>query len=209
MHLEEFLKTAKEEDLFALIRPGPYICGELDFGGLPSWILRNTSSVRNSHDKNYINYARRYFNVLLPLLAMFQFQKGGSIIGLQIENEFGAAFSFDTEYLELLKQMFLDNNIIELLYTSDNIGTAWGRGTIPGVLQMANMNSMPRMELDFLKMAQPNKPVMVMEFWTGWYDHWADNHNTGSNSKDFKSELTDILDYPSSVNLYLFIGKLS
>lgn len=208
MHLEEFLNTAKEEDLFALVRPGPYICAEFEFGGLPSWILRNTSSVRNSKDKNYISYVRRYFNILLPLLALLQFQKGGPIIGFQVENEYGNTFNTDYQYLELVKQMFLDNNIVELLYTSDGLLLAGGRGSIPGVLQTANFNTVPRLQLDFLKLIQPNKPVMVMEYWTGWYDYWSGDHNTGSSSNDYRSQLTEILDYPASVNLYMFIGEL-
>ena len=28
-----------EEDMLAIFRPGPYICGEWEFGGLPSRIL--------------------------------------------------------------------------------------------------------------------------------------------------------------------------
>ena len=23
---------------------------------------------------------------------------------------------------------------------------------------------------------QPGKPLMVMEFWTGWFDHWGEKH---------------------------------
>ena len=23
---------------------------------------------------------------------------------------------------------------------------------------------------------QPGKPLMVMEFWSGWFDHWAEKH---------------------------------
>ena len=29
------IKIAQEEDLFVIFRPGPYICSEWDFGGLP------------------------------------------------------------------------------------------------------------------------------------------------------------------------------
>jgi hypothetical protein len=34
-----FLDIAHELGLLVLLRPGPYICGEWDFGGLPAWLL--------------------------------------------------------------------------------------------------------------------------------------------------------------------------
>ncbi|CAG9834591.1 unnamed protein product [Diabrotica balteata] len=205
LHVEEFLKIAKEEDLFALVRAGPYICSEWEFGGLPSWILRNTSSVRNSKDQNYLSYVKRYFNVLLPLLALLQFQKGGPIIGFQIENEYGNTGNDDVEYLKYIQQIFKDNNLIELYYTSDP-PSANGRGAIPGVLQTANFNSNPKWQLDKLNQLQHNKPTMTMEFWTGWFDHWLEDHHTVG-AQQFKSLLEQILDYPSSVNHYMFVGS--
>lgn len=205
LHLEEFLKTAQEEDLFALVRPGPYICSEWEFGGLPSWILRNTSSVRSSQDSNYLSYVKRYFNILLPILALLQFQKGGPIIGFQIENEYSNTFHDDPDYLVYLKQLFLDNGLIELFYTSDP-PIAIGRGSIPGILVTGNFGSDVKINLNLLKTLQPNKPTMVMEFWTGWYDMWTRNHTTVS-SELYIERLLTILDYPSSVNQYMFVGK--
>ena len=35
LDLEAVIKMAQEEDLFVVLRPGPYICGEWEFGGLP------------------------------------------------------------------------------------------------------------------------------------------------------------------------------
>lgn len=35
--IRQFLQIAQEEDLLVILRPGPYICGEWDFGGLPRY----------------------------------------------------------------------------------------------------------------------------------------------------------------------------
>ena len=35
LDVKSFIEMAKEEDLFVIFRPGPYICSEWDFGGLP------------------------------------------------------------------------------------------------------------------------------------------------------------------------------
>lgn len=59
LHLEEFLKTAQEEDLFAIVRAGPYINSEFEFGGMPSWISRKVHTIRNSKDTWFVPYVKR------------------------------------------------------------------------------------------------------------------------------------------------------
>ncbi|KAJ8965799.1 hypothetical protein NQ314_003897 [Rhamnusium bicolor] len=86
LHLEEFLKTAQEEDLFALVRPGPYICAEWEFGGLPSWILRKTT-----------------------------------------------------------------------------------KGLCQGFYRLLTLTQTQKLQLDRIKKLQPQKPIMVMEYWSGDY----------------------------------------
>ena len=38
--IAEFIRTAQEEGLYVILRPGPYVCAEWDFGGYPSWLLK-------------------------------------------------------------------------------------------------------------------------------------------------------------------------
>ncbi|XP_056634551.1 beta-galactosidase-1-like protein 2 [Diorhabda sublineata] len=208
LHLEEFLKAAQEEDLLALVRPGPYICAEFEFGGFPSWILRDTDTVRSSNDKNYMSHVKRWFNVLLPILALLQFQKGGPIVGFQIENEFGSLGRHDPQYLGTLQQLFIDNNITELLYTADSPGNT--NGSIDGVLQTGNVGSVIDILTGLAKLRelQPEKPLMVMETYTGWFDHWGEEHHT-TTTIAYLAILHTILDFPSSLNMYMFIGSTS
>ena len=46
-------------------------------------------------------------------------------------------------------------------------------------LQTANFQRNAQKELDQLKKLQPNMPLMVTEFWSGWFDHWIDNRHGG------------------------------
>ena len=49
------------------------------------------------------------------------------------------------------------------------------------MLQTANFQENPEVELLLLKAFQPDKPAMVMEYWSGWFDHWFDQeHHTTS-----------------------------
>uniref|UniRef100_A0A6P7FG98 Beta-galactosidase-1-like protein 2 isoform X1 n=1 Tax=Diabrotica virgifera virgifera TaxID=50390 RepID=A0A6P7FG98_DIAVI len=208
LHIDEFLRTAKEEDILVLVRPGPYICAEWEFGGFPSWLLRNVTTVRSSKDKNYMTYIQRWFNVLLPILALFQFQRGGSIVGFQVENEFASLSIDDPVYLNTLKKLFIDNGITELLYTAD--APDYTHGIIPGVLQTANVGSMSQIinGIKTMHKRQPNKPNMVMETYTGWFDHWGETHHTTS-AEGYLPYLKAILDFPSSINMYMFVGGTS
>ena len=38
LNIAEFIKIAGEAGLMVIVRPGPYICAEWEFGGLPWWL---------------------------------------------------------------------------------------------------------------------------------------------------------------------------
>lgn len=144
--------------------------------------------------------------MLLPILAMLQFQSGGPIIGFQIENEFGSLGVNDTKYLTFLKDLFQSNNITELLYTADAARYST-RGAVEGALQTANVGDEVLLDLTILKILHPFQPVMTMESYTGWFDHWYEHHEEHAmNKSEYAEVLTTILDYPSSINMYMFVG---
>ncbi|KAJ3664493.1 hypothetical protein Zmor_000055 [Zophobas morio] len=203
LDIEKFLRIAQEEDLFAIVRPGPYICAEWDFGGLPSWLLRSNVKIRTS-DSLFMEAVTKYFGALLQILVPLQFTKGGSVIAVQIENEYGNTKSVDTGYLEGLKEILERSGIVEVLFTSDTPSNGWS-GTLPGVLATANFQEKAKHELGLLKEFQPDKPLMVMEYWTGWFDHWTDKHHTRS-ADAFGQVLDEILEFGASVNFYMFHG---
>ncbi|KAH1027762.1 beta-galactosidase-1-like protein 3 [Dendroctonus ponderosae] len=211
LHLEEFLNTAKEEDLFVILRTGPYICSEYNFGGFPSWLLREKSIAFRTSETTYMKYVTRYFNILLTLLAAFQFTKGGPVIAFQVENEYGNQeagdeFQPDKVYLEQLRQLFLDNGIVELLVTSDSPLSHQDKGTLPGIfLQTANFGQNVNQQFDKLEELQPGRPLMAMEYWVGFYDFWGTNHSTKADDQT-RTYLKQILERNASFNAYMFLG---
>ena len=40
LDLGRFLDTVAAHGMYAIVRPGPYICAEWDGGGLPAWLFR-------------------------------------------------------------------------------------------------------------------------------------------------------------------------
>ncbi|PSN41039.1 hypothetical protein C0J52_17739, partial [Blattella germanica] len=188
----KYVQIAQEEDLFVLMRSTPYICAEWDFGGLPSWLLRIPGLVVRSSEPQFIDRVSKFYDQLLPLFQDLQFTRGGPIIGFQIENEYGGLVQdgseIDYDYLLFLKDEFGRHDLVELLYTSDNPSVHGSRGSVPGVLQTANFQNNPELEFSVLKINQPDKPLMAMEYWT------------------FSDVLERILKAPASVNLYMFHG---
>ncbi|XP_034233462.1 beta-galactosidase-1-like protein 2 isoform X2 [Thrips palmi] len=213
LDIRTFLKIAQEEDLLAILRPGPYICAEWEFGGLPSWLQKIPSIKVRTSDPKYTERVQRFFDVLLPILKNLQFSTGqGPIIAFQVENEYGNTKEpnkdTDKQHLRDIKAMFEKAGLAELFFTSDTPSKGREYGAIEGVLEVANFNENPTGELNLLKELQPNKAAMVMEFWTGWFDHWGEAHH-GMTLDNFKKVLEDILKYPSGVNFYMFHGGTS
>uniref|UniRef100_T1JF70 Beta-galactosidase n=1 Tax=Strigamia maritima TaxID=126957 RepID=T1JF70_STRMM len=209
LDIKKFIKQAQAEDLFVILRPGPYICAEWDFGGLPSWLLREPDIRVRTSDPIYMRYVDRYFQHLLAMVVDLQFTYGGPIIAVQIENEYGSfgpnTIPRDKQYLRYLKQIMEKAGIIELFFTSDGVLANGDIGSVEGALMTANFQSYPSVELDRLRLLQPNKPLMAMEFWSGWFDHWNENHNVYA-IDFFKESLITILQYNASVNFYMFHG---
>ncbi|XP_065171046.1 beta-galactosidase-1-like protein 2 [Atheta coriaria] len=208
LDIAEFLKLAQEEDLLAIVRPGPYICSEWDFGGLPSWLLKDPNVIVRRNNAKFLEYVGNYFNALFKILAMLQFTKGGPIVAFQVENEYGnvkvEGEDIDQVYLKKLVDMFKENGVVELLFTSDTPSNG-DQGAIPGLLNTANFQTDAVKELNILRGIQKDKPLMVMEFWSGWFDHWGEKHHTVPTDQ-FAKELEDILSFPASVNFYMFHG---
>lgn len=199
-----FIKQVKAFGLYLIIRPGPYICAEWDFGGLPSWLLHDPSmQVRTSRYHLYLKHVEEYFDQLLPKINAHSYKNGGPIIAYQIENEFGA-FGNDPEYLMALVKMYEKWNINELLLTSD-ASFDLKTGSIHNVLASINFQSKPAEHFKRLKEFQPDKPLFVAEYWSGWFDHWSEKHHI-TTTITFEESVRAVLSANASINFYVFVG---
>lgn len=206
LDVRKFVQLAHEVGLYVLFRPGPYICSEWDFGGLPSWLLSDREMKVRSAYQPYLDAVDSFFSQLLAQVADLQWSNGGPIIAVQIENEYGS-YGNDLNYKIFLKQNMEKYGIKELFFTSDN-GTGIQQGNVPGALITANFQEQEHGYLmyEYLKnLKQPDGPLMVMEFWTGWFDHWGEKHHVWP-IQEFEKVLNWIFDQDSSVNFYMFHG---
>lgn len=204
--LERFLRIAHEEGLDAIVRPGPYVCGEWENGGFPGWLLRDTSMRLRSHDPAFLAAVDAWWDVLIPRIARHQRTKGGNVIMVQVENEYGS-YRHDPLYMGHLRDGLRERGIDELLVTSDGPGPEWlSGGTVDGALATVNFGSRTREVLTMAERELPAQPLMCMEFWCGWFDHWGDEAHHVRDSTSVAEELDVMLSHGMSVNFYMAHG---
>lgn len=204
LDIVRFVKTAQELGLMVILRPSPYICAEWEFGGLPFWLLKEDGMKLRCMYEPYIQHLREYYKVLFEVIAPLQITRGGPVIMMQVENEYGY-YGDDKAYLEYLKELMVENGCEVPFVTSDGPwGNAFEFGKVKGVLQTGNFGSKGREQFQVMKSKMEKGPLMCMEFWVGWFDAWGNEHHTG----DVDSHLQDLDDMLSlgSVNIYMFIG---
>ncbi|MBD2870852.1 beta-galactosidase [Paenibacillus sp. IB182493] len=204
-NIERFIQIAGDIGLHVIVRPSPYICAEWEFGGLPAWLLADADVKLRCYDEKFLERVDAYFDVLLPRLKPLLCTNGGPIIAMQIENEYGS-YGNDARYLEYLREGMVKRGINVLLFTSDGPTDAMLQaGTVPGVLATVNFGSGPKEAFVKLREYRNDTPLMCMEYWNGWFDHWGEPHHT-RDAQDVASVLEDMLKENASVNFYMFHG---
>lgn len=203
-----FIRMAQQEGLYVILRPGPYVCAEWDLGGLPSWLFANPKMVLRSSDPAFMVPAKRWLMRLGKELAPLQASRGGPIIAVQIENEYGS-FGHNRKYMRQIRDALVEAGLGEvLLYTADG-AEELANGTIPGVQAVVNFGPGDAQNaFAALRRFRPNEPLMAGEYWDGWFDHWGQKHNTTNAAQQVK-DLSWILSKGYSVNLYMFEGGTS
>ncbi|XP_042377262.1 beta-galactosidase 8-like isoform X1 [Zingiber officinale] len=211
--IESYLKLAQELGFLVMLRPGPYICAEWDFGGFPAWLLAIEPPLKlRSSDKTFLAYVQRWWDVLLPKIAPLLYENGGPIIMVQIENEFGS-YGYDKKYLHYLVALarkYLGNETI--LYTTDGGSRdTLDNGTIPekGVFSAVDFSTgedpWPIFQLQKEYNAPGKSPPLSAEFYTGWLTHWGEKiAETDANYT--AAALEKILSRNGSVVLYMAHG---
>lgn len=205
LDIVRFIKEAEKAGLMVIVRPGPYICAEWEFGGLPWWIQREEGLEIRCRNEVYIRYFDRYLDELLGRVRPLLCTNGGPVILLQCENEYGY-YGDDREYLSYLRDGYRRRGIDVPLFTSDGGSEdSLLDGTVEGCLPTLNFGS--RVEENFKVHDQlfPNCPKVCMEMWDGWFDAWGDEKHHTTDPQVYAGVVRDMLK-KGSLNIYMFIG---
>lgn len=209
LDIAAYIRMAQEEGLWVIVRPGPYICSEWEFGGFPAWLLATPDMKVRSADPRFLKAAASYMREVGRQLAPLQITRGGPIIMTQVENEYGS-FGSDKVYLNAVRQMIVDAGFDVTLFTSDGDAGKLAEGTLPDVLSVINFGARDAPEKKFavFDKFRQNVPRMCGEFWVGWFDSWGDKHETVPAQKAAEG-LDWMLGRGISVSIYMFHGGSS
>lgn len=204
--IARFCKLAQKHGMYVIVRPGPYVCAEWEMGGLPWWLLKKKEIKLRSLDSYYMERVTKFMQKVGEHLSDLQLTRGGNIIMVQVENEYGA-YATDKAYVSAIRDVvkkvgfnevplfqcdwnsnFLNNGLSDLLWTI-NFGTG------------ANIDE----QFKKLKEMRPDSPLMCSEFWSGWFDHWGRKHET-RNAEAMVGGIKDMLDKNISFSLYMAHG---
>ncbi|WP_372630083.1 beta-galactosidase [Cohnella sp.] len=203
--VERFIRLAGDLGLHVIVRPSPYICAEWEFGGLPAWLLEDANLRLRSYEASYLAKVDAYFDELLPRFKPLLCTNGGPIIAMQIENEYGS-YGNDKKYLGYIRDGMKKRGMDVLLFTSDGPEDHMLQGgMVEGVLETVNFGSRAAEAFRKLREYQPEGPLMCMEFWNGWFDHWMEEHQSRP-AADVAEALEEMLAEGASVNFYMFHG---
>ena len=224
LDVAEFLREARDQNLYVLMRLGPYVCAEWDAGGFPSWLFEDPSLQVRTRDPKFLAAAGNYLDHIGAELQPFLQSKGGPIIGFQIENEYGsygpraaqkgmgadpdATRQAAHDYMAAIRQLFVHAGLgNEIFYTADGTDPEqMNMGELPGVFAAANFGpGEAKLSIPKIQRQRPDQPVMVGEYWDGWFDAWGEAHNATDAAQQL-DEIKWFLSKNYSFNLYMVHG---
>ncbi|MEO6982615.1 MAG: beta-galactosidase family protein, partial [Edaphobacter sp.] len=207
----EFVREAQQEGLYVILRPGPYVCAEWEWGGYPAWLLKDHGIKVRTSDPKFMEPAKRWLMRLGKELAPLQIGNGGPIILTQVENEYGS-FGNDHAYMEQVHQALVDAG-----FTQSQLYTADGPAQVPdgslaelpvGINFGGDRADAAQKGFATLKKFRPDGPFINSEYWAGWFDHWGGKHAHTSVENE-AANLKWMLEQGYSVSFYMFHGGTS
>ena len=172
-----FIRTAQEQCLYVILRPGPYVCAEWDLGGLPSCLFADPNMVLRSGDETFLGPTRRWLQRLGREVAPLQSTRGGPIIAVQVENEYGS-FGNDKDYMKSILAALRSAGLGEALLDTAEGGNELQAGTLPEIHAVVNFGpGEAKEEFAKLQKFRPGSPLLCGEYWDGWFDHWGEKHH--------------------------------
>ena len=206
LDLGRFLDTAAELGLYAIVRPGPFICAEWEGGGLPAWLLSIPGMRIRCNNEPYKARVRMFFEKLFEIIVPRQCTKGGNVIMLQVENEYGS-YGDDKEYLIWLKNLYRELGADVLLYRADGNDPYMMAAAETGDRMFAAMNygSNPVWHEERRLASGRPGPHLCGEYWCGWFDHWHEAHHSRS-AENIAEEIDTFLSIGAGFNFYMFFG---
>ena len=201
-----FCRLAQKHGMYIMLRPGPYVCSEWEMGGLPWWLLKKKDIKLRTNDAYFLERTKCFMNEIGKELADLQVSRGGNIIMVQVENEYGA-YATDKEDIGNRRDIVKGAGFTDVPLFQCDWSSTFQRNGLDDLVWTINFGTGANIDAQFKKLqeARPNAPLMCSEFWSGWFDHWGRKHET-RDAETMVSGIKDMLDRHISFSLYMTHG---
>ena len=197
-----FVRMAGELGLYVILRPGPYIRAEWDFGGLPGWLSAKSGVSYRTSNAAFMHYFDKYFAQVLPQLAELQVTRNGPVVLIQNETEYLRTTMPDRlSYLEFISQLFRRSGFEIPIITCNHLTTP----PVPDTVECVNNWGSEVQRLKQLRLRQPSAPMLVTEFRMGRPDAWGAEHETRE-PREVARRAMEILGCGAQYNYYPWCG---
>lgn len=203
LNIRAFLELADELGIKVLLRPGPYICSEWEFGGFPAWLLAVPGLRLRCSEPQYMFFVERYFKAVFEQVKEFYTR---NIIMLQIENGY-ASYGNDMVYYNFLKKLVDDSGYRNVVIAADGDSDTRISTEVPEGVWRTLMcgHDDPVPQLEFNQSEQPDMPQFIVEYWNG--QHMSTGQPIRPRDPVLIVEnLRKALEWGAHINLYMFHG---
>ncbi|XP_062184650.1 beta-galactosidase 1 [Phragmites australis] len=199
-----FFKEIQNAGMYAILRIGPYICGEWNYGGLPAWLRDIPGMQFRMHNEPFEREMETFTTLIVNKMkdaSMFAGQ-GGPIILSQIENEYG----------NIMGKMNNNQSASEYIHwcadmaNKQNVGVPW--------IMCQQDDDVPHNVINtcngfYCHDWFPNRtgiPKIWTENWTGWFKAW-DKPDFHRSAEDIAFAVAMFFQKRGSVqNYYMYHG---
>ena len=174
--IARFCRLAQKHGMYIMLRPGPYVCSEWEMGGLPWWLLKKKDIKLRTNDPYFLERTQLFMHEIGKQLADLQVSRGGNIIMVQVENEYGA-YATDKAYIANIRDIVKKAGFTDVPLFQCDWSSTFQLNGLDDLVWTINFGTGANIDEQFkkLKEARPDAPLMCSEFWSGWFDHWGRN----------------------------------
>lgn len=205
----EFCRLAQKNGMYVIVRPGPYVCAEWEMGGLPWWLLKKKDIRLREQDPYFMERVRLFEQKVGEQLAPLTIQRGGPIIMVQVENEYGS-YGEDKPYVSAIRDIVRESGFSDVTLFQCDWASNFTKNGLDDLVWTMNFGTGADIDSQFkrLKELRPTSPLMCSEFWSGWFDKWGARHETRPAEK-MTAGIDKMLSKGISFSLYMTHGGTS
>ena len=210
--VRRMIQLCQEHGLWVILRPGPYSCAEVEYGGIPWWTAKYPDvPIRSTHPQ-WLAWSRRYIEQVFEQVGDLQVTRGGPLLMLQMDNEHGMISGGNDSYMVALHKIFRNAGFDIQLFTCDP-GAGRGNEELADVLRGHNgykgarAQRWPSQRAGAEESPPPRFPIFVPELYTNWFTGWGMNIASRYRSVEEVVRWTEtLIDEKVSFNYYMLYG---